>query len=68
MIDTVGFLQLSTIDGVTKYRVIPVSRYFFRRYIIVGHLLMLRFPTRNVGSSLWLVLHDVHAVANRVRQ
>ena len=30
------FAQLSTIDDVTKYRGISVSRYLFRRYIIVG--------------------------------
>jgi len=37
MIRTVGFLQkLLTINDVTKYRRIPVSRYFSRRYIIVG--------------------------------
>jgi len=43
MILTVGFLhKLSTIDDVTKYRGIPVSRYFLRRtvYIIVGHFLV----------------------------
>ena len=43
----VGFSQkLSTIDDVTKYRGIPVSRYFLRRYIIVGHFLITRIPTR----------------------
>ena len=37
MIRTVGFLQkLSTINDVTKYRGIPVSRYFLRRYIFVA--------------------------------
>jgi len=41
MIRTVGFLQkLSTTDDVTKYRGISVSRYFLRRYIIVGHFLI----------------------------
>ena len=45
---TVGCLQkLSTIDDVTKYHGIPVSRYFLRRYIIVGHFLIPRIPTRN---------------------
>jgi len=32
-------------DEVTKYRGIPVSRYFLRRYIIVGHVLIPRIPT-----------------------
>ena len=37
------FLQkLSTIDDVTKYRGMPVSRYVLRRYIIVRHLLIPR--------------------------
>ena len=46
MIRTVRFLQkLSTIDDVTKYRGIPVSRYFLRRYIIVGHFLIPRIPS-----------------------
>jgi len=46
MIRTVGFLQkLSTIDDVAKYGGIPVSRYFLRRYIIVGHFLIPRIPT-----------------------
>jgi len=50
MIRTAEFLQkLSTIDDVTKYRGIPVSRYFLRRYIIVGHFLIPRIP-----SSLYL--------------
>jgi len=41
MICTVEFLQkLFTADDVTKYRGIPVSRHFLRRYIIVGHFLM----------------------------
>ena len=31
-----------TIDDVTKYRSIPVSRYSLRRYIIVGHFLIPR--------------------------
>jgi len=45
MIRTVEFLQnLSTIDVVTKYHGIPVSRYFLRRYIIVGHFLIPRIP------------------------
>ena len=43
----VGFLQkLSTIDDVTKYRGITV---FLRRYIIVGHFLILW--ARNTASS-----------------
>jgi len=46
MIHTVRFLQkLSTIDDVTKYRGIPVSRYFLRRYIIVRYFLIPRIPT-----------------------
>jgi len=45
MIRTVEFLQkLSTIDDVTKYRGILVSRYFLRQYIIVGHSLIPRIP------------------------
>ena len=44
---TVKFLhKLSTIDHVKKYRRIPVSRYFLRRYIIVGHFLIPRIPIR----------------------
>jgi len=55
MICMVGFLQkLSTIDDVMKYCCIPVSRYFLRRYIIVGHFLIPRIP-----SSREHVLHGV---------
>jgi len=46
--DSTALLQkLSTIDDVTKYHdmPIPVSRYFLRRYIIVGHLLIPRIPS-----------------------
>jgi len=48
MICTGGFLQkFSTIDDVTNYRDMPVSRYFLRRYIIGGHFLIPRIPTRD---------------------
>ena len=42
MIYTVGFFlqKLCTIDDVKKHRGIPVSRYFLRRFIIVGHFLI----------------------------
>jgi len=53
MIRTVGFKdnrrflqKFSATDDVTKYRVIAVSRYFMRRYIIVGHFLIPRIPRR----------------------
>jgi len=43
MIRTVKFLQkLFTTDDVTKYRGIPVSRYFLRRCIIIGHFVITR--------------------------
>jgi len=43
MISTAKFLQkLSTIDDVTKYRGIPVSRYFLTAVYIVGHFLIRR--------------------------
>ena len=45
MIRTVGILQkLSTTHDVTKYCGIPVSRYFLRPYIIVGHFLIPHIP------------------------
>jgi len=45
MIRTVGFfVKLYTIDDVTKYHGIPISQYFMRQYIIVGHFLILRIP------------------------
>jgi len=48
-IRTVRFLQKSfTIDDVTKCRGIPVSRYFLRRYIIVGHFPIPRIPSATV--------------------
>jgi len=51
MIRTVGFLQkLSKIDDVTQYHGIPVSRYFIRRYIIVGHFFIPRIPR----EDLWM--------------
>ena len=46
IIRTVEFLQrLSTIDDVTKYRGIPVSQYFLRRCIIVGHFVIPSTPS-----------------------
>ena len=46
MIRMLGFLQkLSTIDDVTRYRGMSVSRYFLRRYIIVGLFLIPRIPS-----------------------
>jgi len=52
LIRTVGFLQkLSRTDEVTKYRSIPVSRYFFRRYIIVGNFLTPRISTVERGAG-----------------
>ena len=54
MIRTVGFLQkLTTIDDVTKYHGIPVSWYFLRRYIIVGHFLIPRIP-----RTTWVNRHQ----------
>jgi len=52
IIRTVGFLQkLFAIDDVTKYRGIPVSRYFLRRYITVGHFLIPRIPRYNFTTG-----------------
>jgi len=40
------FAEVVYVDDVTKYRhmLIQVSRYFLRRYIIVGHWLIPRIP------------------------
>jgi len=43
--------KLSTIDDVMKYRSIPVSPYFLRRYIIVGHFLIPRIPTLGTDDA-----------------
>jgi len=60
MIRMVGFLhKLSTIDDVTKYRGIPVSRYLFRRYIIVGHFLISRIPTLHQSQKVKGQAHKV---------
>jgi len=60
MIRTFGFLQLLiTTDDVTKYRGIPVSRYFSRRHIIVGHFLIHGTGSRSEVSwvrSVWTPL------------
>ena len=45
MIRMVEFLQkLFTIDDISKYRIILVSQYFLRRYIIVRHFLISHIP------------------------
>jgi len=55
MIRMLGFLQkLSTIDDVTRYRGMSVSRYFLRRYIIVGLFLIPRIPSAIGKCCLWL--------------
>jgi len=49
----VGFLQkLFIIDDVTKYRGIPLSRYFLIRYIIVGHFLIQRILTHRANRKM----------------
>ena len=59
MFRTVGFLQkLSTIDDVTKYRGIPVSRYFLRRYITVGHFLIQCIPNMRRNTEPTYLLGD----------
>jgi len=65
MIRTVGFLQkLTTIDDVTKYHCIPVSRYFLRQYIIVRHLLIPHIPRttwvnwHQKGKPFWILLEQ----------
>jgi len=58
----VGFLQkLSTVDNVTKYRDIPVSR-FLRRSIIVGHFLIPRIPALSTRVPIWTPALKSHKI------